>query len=108
MLHPPVGEEERINQAKRIREFPPNSWNYSPGLLTLGLQPQAWVPYARKRFSERERERNGEKELCKCQASHMEAGPGTREQEEIMLKIIPRSGENVGKGREGAPVPSTM
>lgn len=74
MLHPPVGEEERINQAKRIREFPPNSWNYSPGLLTLGLQPQAWVPYARKRFSEREREREMERK------SYVSAKPPTWKQ----------------------------
>ena len=59
-------------------------------------------------FSERERERNGEKEPCECQASHMEAGPGTREQEEIMLKIIPGSGEKVGKELERAPAPSAM
>lgn len=54
------------------------------------------------------RERNGEKKPCEYQASHKEAGPGTREQEEIMLKIIPGSGEKVGRGLERAPDSSAM
>lgn len=47
----------------------------SPGLLELGLQPQAWTACGRKKIVQRVRD--GEKELAEGQASHLEAGPGT-------------------------------
>lgn len=46
-----------------------------PGLLELGLQPQAWTSCGRKKIVQRVRD--GEKEAAEGRAPHLEAGPGT-------------------------------